>query len=144
MKKNILCLLALLVCATPLCAAPYVDNNNGTVTDQATSLIWQQSDDATQRDWPNALTYCNTLTLGGSNSWRLPNIKELRSIVDESLISPAIDPIFTGTKASTDSHYWSSTSRTSNTDYAWNIYFENGSAGTDLKKSRVKYVRCVR
>lgn len=80
----------------------FVDNNNGTITDQATGLMWQQADDGTTRDWENALAYAEGLTLAGYSDWRLPNAKELHSIVDYTRCrdvtqSAAIDPLFSAT-----------------------------------------------
>lgn len=76
-----------------------VDNGDGTITDLATGLMWQQSDDGTTRDWENALDYAESLTLAGHDDWRLPNPKELHSILDYTRTpsvtnSPAIDPLF--------------------------------------------------
>jgi len=80
----------------------FFDNGNGTITDNATGLMWQQSDDGTTRDWENALSYAENLTLAGYNDWRLPNVKELQSIVDytrspDITNSAAIDPLFSAT-----------------------------------------------
>jgi hypothetical protein len=77
----------------------FVDNGDGTITDQATGLMWQQSDDGVARNWQEALTYAEGLTLAGHDDWRLPNAKELQSIVDytrspRTSNSAAIDPLF--------------------------------------------------
>jgi hypothetical protein len=77
----------------------YVDNGDGTVSDLATGLMWQQADDGRSRDWEEALAYAENLQLAGYDDWRLPNAKELQSIVDYSRSpdktgSPAIDPVF--------------------------------------------------
>jgi hypothetical protein len=77
----------------------FVDNGDGTISDLATGLMWQQSDDGIARDWENALTYAESLNLGGKSDWRLPNAKELQSIVDysrspQTTNSPAINYIF--------------------------------------------------
>jgi len=77
----------------------FIDNNNGTVTDNATRLMWQKVDDATARDWETALSYAENLNLEGYSDWRLPNAKELQSLVDytrssQTTNSPAINPIF--------------------------------------------------
>ncbi len=58
------------------------DNGNGTVTDRATALMWTKSDSGVGLNWGDALGYCSALDTVGSNSWRLPNVKELQSIVD--------------------------------------------------------------
>ena len=77
----------------------FMDNGDGTITDLATGLMWQQADDGTARDWEEALSYAEQLELGGYSDWRLPNAKELQSIVDYTRCpditgSPAIDPMF--------------------------------------------------
>ncbi|MCA3220042.1 MAG: DUF1566 domain-containing protein [Burkholderiales bacterium] len=64
-----------------------------TVTDRATGLVWQRRSVAGALRWADALAYCGELSLGGHRDWRLPNAKELHSIVDYSRI-PAIDPLF--------------------------------------------------
>jgi len=80
----------------------FSDNGNGTISDDATELMWQQADDGITRDWENSLSYCEGLSLGGHIDWHLPNAKELHSIVDYSRCpdvtsSAAIDPLFSCT-----------------------------------------------
>jgi len=98
----------------------FTDNQNATITDNATGLIWQQDDSGSGMDWQAALTYCEALDLAGSSDWRLPNAKELQSIVDYSRSttttnSPAIAPIFNVTAITDEAgqtdypFYWSST-----------------------------------
>ncbi len=77
----------------------FVDNGNGTVTDLATGLMWQQADSASGMNWEDGLSYCEDLSLGGFDDWRMPNAKELQSIVDytrspDTTGSAAIDPVF--------------------------------------------------
>lgn len=77
----------------------FVDNGDGTVSDLATGLMWQQADDGLALDWQDALAYAEDMQLAGYSDWRLPNAKELQSIVDysrspQSSYSPAIDPVF--------------------------------------------------
>jgi len=77
----------------------FTDNSNGTITDEATGLVWQKADDGVERDWESALAYAENLELGGNSNWRLPNAKELQSLVDytrspQTTNSPAINPIF--------------------------------------------------
>ncbi len=81
----------------------FVDNDDGTISDLATGLMWQQADDGTMRDWENALSYAENLTLADNSDWRLPNAKELQSIIDytrspQTTSSPAINPIFSTTE----------------------------------------------
>ena len=77
----------------------FVDNGDGTVTDNASGLMWQQVDDRNGRSWEESLAYCESATIGGYEDWRLPNAKELQGIVDygrspDTTNSAAIDPIF--------------------------------------------------
>ncbi|GAB5556848.1 MAG: hypothetical protein SchgKO_10610 [Schleiferiaceae bacterium] len=80
----------------------FSDNGDGTITDSATGLMWQQADDGNTYDWQDALDYAENLSLAGHSDWRLPNAKELQSIVDysrspNSTSSPAIAPLFSCT-----------------------------------------------
>ena len=77
----------------------FVDNGNGTITDQATGLMWMQKDSGKAMSWEQALEFAENLLYAGYDDWRLPNAKELEYIVDYSRSpdttgSPAIDPIF--------------------------------------------------
>lgn len=100
----------------------FVDNGDNTITDVYTGLVWQADDDGTTRDWPGALDYCEDLVLAGRSDWRLPNGKELQSIVDyEKLEIPAIDPIFGTTEA--ESWFWTSTTHGDNKSYGVYIAF---------------------
>jgi hypothetical protein len=98
----------------------FVDNANGTVTDNATGLTWMQSDSGAGMNWSDALAYCEALDFAGATDWRLPNVKELQSIVDYSLSpdttnSAAIDLIFNVTAITNEAgqtdypFFWSST-----------------------------------
>ncbi|MCA9909455.1 MAG: DUF1566 domain-containing protein, partial [Anaerolineae bacterium] len=101
----------------------FVDNGDGTITDQATGLMWAQDDSGSGMNWEDALAHIeglNTLTLGGADDWRLPNVKELHSIVDytrspDTTASAAIDPMFAATSITNEAgqadypSYWSST-----------------------------------
>ena len=81
----------------------YINNGDGTITDLATGLMWQQADDGNTRDWEDALSYAEGLSFAGYDDWRMPNAKELHSILDytrapDVTSSPAIDPLFSCTE----------------------------------------------
>ena len=119
----------------------FQDNGDQTVTDQGTGLMWENDSSVNTQTmtWEEALAYCENLTLGGYSDWRLPNIQELRSIVDYTRHDPAIDPLF----LSQSDWYWSSTSQPPFPSWAWVTYFARGSCYQDLK-SGSHYARCVR
>jgi hypothetical protein len=119
----------------------FFDNGNGTVTHRPTGLVWQQEDDNTIRTWEAAISYCEGLTFTGHGDWRLPNVRELQTLVDYSRYGPAIDSsLFPGTDSS---YYWSSTSGGYFASNAWYVYFLDGYVGNYYKTSSY-YVRCVR
>ena len=67
----------------------YLDNNNGTITDSWTGLMWQESyayvETGNYLNWYNANGYVETLnnrSLGGYRDWRLPNRLEIQSLYE--------------------------------------------------------------
>ena len=137
----------------------FTDNKDGTVTDNLTGLIWLKNAGCTKfwatdttgdnkRDWNGALTAANKLKSGfcGLNDgsvagdWRLPNSKELHSLIDLRFDTPAL-PNTAGTGQWTEGHpfssvasyYWSSSTRASATTYAWYVYMYCGIVYCDSK-----------
>jgi len=95
----------------------FTNNNDGTITDNLTNLTWQQLPYNDTLSWENALHLADTFSLGQYADWRLPNIKELHSLNDESLINPSVSTTFfpnIGIKK-----YWSSTSLNNPQPKAW-------------------------
>ena len=143
MIKTTLLFILLLTFHSIVSANRFTDNSDGTITDLKTSLEWQQQDDNSSKPWLTALTYCEGLELGSKTDWRLPNVKELSSIVDYSN-SPTIDET---AFPDTDSvYYWTSTSIDST--FALYVKFSGGSIFYTYKdiagRSGAYYVRCVR
>jgi hypothetical protein len=123
----------------------FTDNGDGTVTDNLTGLIWLKDANCTDaaggipRDggllnWPAALVWCNNLAHGAcgltdrsaAGDWRLPNVNELKSLVDHSRHDPdlpaghpfsRVQPVW----------YWSSTSNPVYTAGAFNVGLSRGS-----------------
>ena len=132
----------------PNVEAAWVANDDGTVTDTVTGLIWQGQADGVCRNWESALEYCEAMNLDEKSDWRLPNIRELESIVDESRYGPAHDPVFQST-SNCSPNYWSSTSSLPNSDSAWVVIFydtnyrDDGYVGNGPKSQKYQ-VRCVR
>ena len=117
----------------------FVDNSDQTITDDATGLMWQQ-DDTESLNWDDAISQCETATTASFDDWRLPNAKELHSLVDYT-VSPdthsraAIDSIFNSSsfeneEGETDwGYYWSATTHVSNSDDGSNaVYVSFGRA----------------
>ncbi len=123
---------------------PYTVSGD-TVIDEGTGLVWQNDADVTSKrlTWKDALAYCENLTLGGYDDWRLPNKIELLSIVDYTRYGPAIDTSVFSCESGWSSYYWSSTSYANSPDGAWAVGFYDGYAGWDFKDISF-YVRCVR
>ncbi len=108
------------------------DNGDGTVSDRATGLTWMQNDSGDwavsgahyrdgRMDWPEALSFCEGLSLAGTDDWRLPNAKELHSLLDyerspQATGSAAIAAVFGVSSIKNEAGerdypaYWSSTS----------------------------------
>lgn len=147
----------------------YVDNGDGTITDTNTGLMWEKlSDDDSIHDehnvynWDDAFNVkvaaLNAATFAGHSDWRLPNVKELQSIVDYSvpLPGPSVSSAFDSgctdgcsvtlcscTRAGVPG-YWSSTSYASNTaTFAWAVS-SSESLTTYVAKLSMLSVRAVR
>ena len=129
--------------------ARLVDNGNGTVTDSGTHLTWQQKGDSYfgsgHVTWETALAFCEDLTLAGQTDWRLPNIKELSTVVDLTRSRPAINTTMFPEALSLA--YWSSSTEADSTSHAWIVYFDYGEfyylfpkESTEMRGS----TRCVR
>ena len=121
----------------------YTDLGNGVVKDNVTGLEWQQATASGTYTWQQAIDYCNNLSLGGKDDWRLPTIKELTTLVDSSIPypGPTINAtFFPGTVASS---YWSSTTYAYYTYGAWGVLFLYGYVDAN-GKTGYYYVRAVR
>lgn len=90
--------------------------------------------------WDNALLACENLNYAGYTDWRLPNVRELASIIDYGVAAPTINATaFPGTVSA----YFASTTYVPSTVSAWIVTFNSASVGNMLKSSAI-YVRCVR
>jgi murein DD-endopeptidase MepM/ murein hydrolase activator NlpD len=119
----------------------FKDNGDGTITDITTGLMWQQIE-TKAITWEQALAYCQNLNLAGHRDWRLPNIRELLSLVDDTRHGPSIDiSYFPGCRPAV---YWSSTTHTLYPSFAWYVGFNDGQAHGGGHKRRRYHVRAVR
>jgi hypothetical protein len=117
---------------------------DGTVVDNLTHLVWER-DFSSRISRADGITYCADLTLSGGG-WRLPTAIELRSLVDETRVSPAIDLLFfPGTPGPAWSLFWSSSTRVGEVPICgMYVDFHDGSVGTGGGAGGSNYVRCVR
>jgi len=99
----------------------FVDNGDGTITDIATGLMWTKTDSSNTMNWQQALNYAENLKYAGYSDWRLPNTKELQSIVDYTRAPDALDPAYRGAAidpifdlTETESYFWTSTTHGDN------------------------------
>ena len=111
---------------------------NGVVTDSVTSLEWQNdfSDnggDIKRLSWKNAIDYCENLNLDGGG-WRLPNIRELTSILDNRCCRSFYSFYY----------FWSSTNYSNSSGSSWAIFFGDDGAIYGRSKQENYFVRCVR
>jgi hypothetical protein len=163
-------------------ALAYRDNLDGTITDNNTGLMWEKKDQAGGiHGWNNAYTwgmpdppytmngtmvteFLATLNrapcFAGHCDWRIPNVKELQSIVDHQNADPAVDAAFNtscvvgctvdGASSTTMcsctqfDFYWSSTTSQTAPEAATGVFFTNGSVPFSSVKSHGRYVRAVR
>ena len=133
-------------------AGRFLVHGNGTVTDTATGLIWAQCAEglsgsactegtAATFTWADALIRARDSTHAGYTDWRLPNVKELSSIVEERCYDPAINlAVFPNTPSS---YFWSASPYGRSSDNAWNVYFYDGYASY-YGRSYDNHVRLVR
>jgi uncharacterized protein DUF1566 len=127
----------------------FIDHGDGTITDLCTGLMWQRDKadvdgdgEANDRDrlpWCMALEYCENLSLAGHDDWRLPNVRELQSIVDYGRFNLSIDSTFDGFP----SWYWSSTPH-SGQGWIWIVTFNDGLVSAHIPLDQPLYVRAVR
>jgi len=139
----------------------FTDNGNGTVADNLTGLMWTKDAHApgpsicnpgTYKTWQGALNYVaclNTNSYLGHNDWRLPNRKELRSLIDYSNYNPALPSGYPFTNVQSYL-YWSSTTLVYSvgdrdyTDYAEIIFMMDGSVDGVAKVDASSHVWAVR
>jgi hypothetical protein len=147
--------------ATKGTALSYTDNGDGTITDEVTGLMWKKCSEGyneadnclalpvgavAKMDWETALVTCEADETAEYTDWRLPNIRELSSIINygnEIAEIPTIDnDFFPNTRTS---YYWSSTtSQYVGCEFAaWRVLFDDGSTNYN-GKGNTEYVRCVR
>lgn len=118
-------------------------NNDGTITDLATNLEWQQTPDMQTKSWEDALVYAENLSIDSKSDWRLPSIRELQSINDENYGNPSVNTNYFNL-LNTQRKFWSSTTliaKDATKAWFWDTQF--GITTYDLKSVQ-NFVLCVR
>ena len=108
----------------------FTDNGDGTITDHLTNLSWQKTPSSIALTWEQALINAENFSLAGFDDWRLPNIKELQSINDETKTGPSVSSLFGITAGQ---KYWSSTTLPNQTTKAWYWQTQFGITTYDVK-----------
>lgn len=130
-------------------------NSDGTVLDKTTNLLWSrclvgQSWDsssssctgtAQQLNWSEALLESKRNNLAGYSTWRLPNAKEVLTLIERSCVDPAINLV--AFPASNSENIWTGTTVVNQPGRAWAIAMYSGKNNTKEKNIRL-YVRYVR
>lgn len=109
------------------------------VLDRQTGLLWEARPPVKKMSYFEAIDYCANLQIEKTGQWRLPHIKELASIIDESSYNPSIYPYFKSERGL----YWSITLNAADHDYAWLINFNDGHIHS-FRNDTQYFVRCVR
>ena len=144
------CRIGMIIETAP--TSQFKDNSDGTITDLKTKLIWKKciegltwqsatntcTDDPNVEDmmtWQEALAKAAQLNanggLAGATNWRLPNIKELSSIIENACYGPSINlNVFPDSPSGI---FWSSTPYIGANDYAWSVRFNYGQNSMNYK-----------
>ena len=158
MKKIAFMFALLLCCGSAFAFDPVVgdittgfsrDDRLGVVKDDIYKLMWQDGDlSPHEMTHDEAVHYCENLNSAGFNDWRLPTIKELLSITDDTRFELAINKAFKNVAYETTDHrgerwYWSQTKSAGASSSVWVVNSNDGFVGWRDVSSR-RFVRCVR
>jgi hypothetical protein len=122
----------------------FMDNEDGTVTDSLTGLIWLKDANCdVPKQWADAIDYCWFLANGmcglsdGSSEgdWRLPNVRELQSLIDYGNVNPALPAGYSSffTNVQQSDYYWSSTTSGGSTNIPWYMRMGSGVVSFDCE-----------
>ena len=132
----------------------FVNNGDGTVTDQRTGLTWMrcalgqtwQGDcrgDHKTYTFEDAQTAASSTDFAGHTDWRVPGIVELNTLVERATANPATNrSLFPGTPPS--ERFWSSSPKMGNPNTAWYVNFSSGVVNNNVVRSGGLAVRLVR
>ncbi|MBP7432839.1 SUMF1/EgtB/PvdO family nonheme iron enzyme [bacterium] len=113
-------------------------NEKIVVVDSLTQLSWTKEISSSPTEWKGALNYCENLIYADYDDWRLPNINELKTIIDDSKYNPSSS--FPGIVSQS---FWTSSQSINLPSYPPFVDFNSG----EIRKSynnNPKYAICVR
>jgi Protein of unknown function (DUF1566) len=116
--------------------------NNEAVLDRETGLVWETVPSTVGYHWIDASSHCLARNTGGRSGWRLPTMQELMSLVDRSMINPALPSGHPFTAQLTD--YWSATAIDGFTDFARLLNLSSGTLAQTPKSTSLFPAWCVR
>lgn len=173
MKTIALIVVSIVACATSaagrasVCEAGYLPSNpdtaytldpDGTATDLRTGLTWKRcvegfvwngtacTGSASFHNWEQSLVLAEATTFDGQGDWRLPNVKELRSLAEECRMDPAVNvTVFPSTPTALNDQFafWSSSPHATSVDQSYYIRSGRGDTGSGAR-TVVRLVRLVR
>ncbi len=138
-----------------------LNDSNGTATHLKTGLIWMRcalgqswiststpstlklcTGNPTAYTWGAALRAARGYSFAGYSDWRLPNAKELATIIEERCYGPSLnETVFPGASSY---WYWSSSTDADHPDFAWGVHFNLGLTNAAGNKSNDGHARLVR
>lgn len=133
----------------------FTDNGNNTVTDNLTGLVWTKNanlgydcagPDAGAWSWDTAFYgagQCNSAVYGGYNDWRVPNVRELHSLISFGAANPALPAGHPFVNVQ-NNWYWTSTTVNWSTSNAWTLDMSSGLLGATASKSNTARIWLVR
>lgn len=154
----------------------FTDNSNGTVTDNLTGLIWLKNANCggSGRNWVSALADVESLNTDGSmrgtdcgdvsnsgghqTDWRLPNVREMASLLHYGHVSPSVPNTAGDGKCITDAQtgsvcpfdnlqigsYWTSTRYAPVKTESWRVLFTQGIVDVKTQVNQGSHVWAVR
>lgn len=128
-------------------ASRFIDNGDQTVTDTLTGLMWQKTptvNNVTERNWTLSLDFCTNSSIGDYDDWRMPNLREMLSLLDYYYYSLAVDTsafLFLDTD---DTVYWTSTNVDGDDNSAWCVDIDSGITAAESKALNFYWVWAVR
>jgi hypothetical protein len=124
----------------------FTDNDDGTITDNFSKLMWTKNAQQIPGEmiWDEALDACNILVFASYDDWRMPNVREMLSLIDYGNYNPALpdDHPFENVP-SYPGRFWSSTTLAVAAGNAFHVPISNGTVN-HYSKTNIRYVWAVR